>query len=153
MSHNANPAQYGWTYQGSNQASKVEFYEKDGVKMDYYYTTGEIDVMCISAGALRNRITAQHAQHGGQLTDEPSTTNRDADALHASNRLLFCHRCNDDLWKSELWHHHCLGWLQAGTPLAVSALLMAAALLHQLVQLRCPLYGPIPATQRSSAVV
>ncbi|KAF6262494.1 hypothetical protein COO60DRAFT_1293389 [Scenedesmus sp. NREL 46B-D3] len=40
MSHNANPAQYGWTYQGSNQASKVEFYEKDGVKMDYYYTTG-----------------------------------------------------------------------------------------------------------------
>ena len=66
MSHNANPAQYGWTYQGSNQASKVEFYEKDGVKMDYYYTTGEIDVMCISAGALRNRITAQHAQHGGQ---------------------------------------------------------------------------------------
>jgi hypothetical protein len=42
MSHNSNPAQYGWNYQGSNQASKVEFYEKDGVKMDYYYTTGEV---------------------------------------------------------------------------------------------------------------
>jgi hypothetical protein len=40
MSHNLDPAQYGWNYQGVNQASRVAFYEKDGVKMDYYYTTG-----------------------------------------------------------------------------------------------------------------
>ncbi|GMH34316.1 hypothetical protein BSKO_02150 [Bryopsis sp. KO-2023] len=38
--HNANPQDYGWTYQGSNQQSRVDFYERDGVKMDYYPTTG-----------------------------------------------------------------------------------------------------------------
>lgn len=41
MSHKANPVQYGWTYQGSNEQSRVEFYERDGVKMDYYPTTGQ----------------------------------------------------------------------------------------------------------------
>jgi len=38
--HHTNPQQYGWTYQGSNAQSRVEFYERDGVKMDYYPTTG-----------------------------------------------------------------------------------------------------------------
>jgi hypothetical protein len=62
MSHNPNPAQYGWNYQGSNQASKVEFYEKDGVKMDYYYTTGKDLYQSISTfGALRTGI--QHIMH------------------------------------------------------------------------------------------
>jgi hypothetical protein len=40
MSHKANPTQYGWSFQGSNEQSRVEFYERDGVKMDYYPTTG-----------------------------------------------------------------------------------------------------------------
>jgi len=44
MSHQTNPTQYGWTYQGSNEQSRVEFYQKDGVKMDYYPTTGELYV-------------------------------------------------------------------------------------------------------------
>lgn len=35
------PIQYGWTYQGVNENSKVAFYEKDGVRMDCYYTTGD----------------------------------------------------------------------------------------------------------------
>jgi hypothetical protein len=34
------PTQHGWTYQGGNEQSRVEFYERDGVKMDYYPTTG-----------------------------------------------------------------------------------------------------------------
>eukprot|EP00884_Botryococcus_braunii_P019372 jgi/Botrbrau1/6118/Bobra.331_2s0013.1 len=38
--HKANPSDYGWTYQGSNEQSRVDFYQRDGVKMDYYYTTG-----------------------------------------------------------------------------------------------------------------
>ncbi|WIA29386.1 hypothetical protein OEZ86_011890 [Tetradesmus obliquus] len=42
MSYNKDPAQHGWNYQGSNEASRVAFYEKDGVKMDYYYTTGTV---------------------------------------------------------------------------------------------------------------
>jgi hypothetical protein len=47
MSYNKDPAKYGWNYQGSNEASRVAFYEKDGVKMDYYYTTG--DLSCFMA--------------------------------------------------------------------------------------------------------
>lgn len=35
--HSANPADHGWTYQGSNAQSRVDFYQNDqGVKMDYY---------------------------------------------------------------------------------------------------------------------
>ncbi|CAL5229430.1 g12752 [Coccomyxa viridis] len=40
--HKANPADAGWTYQGSNAQSRVDFYEKDGCKMDYYPTTGTV---------------------------------------------------------------------------------------------------------------
>jgi hypothetical protein len=36
-----NPQDYGWQYQGRNEQSRVEFYQRDGVKMDYYYTTGK----------------------------------------------------------------------------------------------------------------
>jgi hypothetical protein len=38
--HKTNPSDHGWTYQGSNNQSRVDFYQRDGVKMDYYYTTG-----------------------------------------------------------------------------------------------------------------
>lgn len=41
MSHKANPLQEGWTYQGSNEQSRVEFYKRGRVKMDYYSTTGQ----------------------------------------------------------------------------------------------------------------
>eukprot|EP00803_Ostreobium_quekettii_P005961 evm.model.scf_477.3 EVM.evm.TU.scf_477.3 scf_477:30420-30931(+) len=40
MAHKANPQDYGWTHTGSNQQSRVEFYQKGDVKMDYYPTTG-----------------------------------------------------------------------------------------------------------------
>ena len=40
--HKANPADAGWTYEGSNAQSRVDFYEKDGCKMDYYPTTGRM---------------------------------------------------------------------------------------------------------------
>lgn len=39
--HTTNPQELGWAYQGTNEQSRVSFYEKDGVKMDYYYTTGD----------------------------------------------------------------------------------------------------------------
>ncbi|EPZ34257.1 hypothetical protein ROZALSC1DRAFT_30458 [Rozella allomycis CSF55] len=42
MTHKSNPSDYGWNYQGSNQQSRVEFYERSGVKMDYYPTTGTV---------------------------------------------------------------------------------------------------------------
>jgi hypothetical protein len=41
MAHKTNPQEHGWQYQGSNEQSRVDFYAKDGVKMDYYYTTGD----------------------------------------------------------------------------------------------------------------
>ncbi|KAJ3110938.1 hypothetical protein HDU96_006134 [Phlyctochytrium bullatum] len=40
--HQSNPRDHGWTYQGSNQQSRVDFYQRDGVKMDYYPTTGTV---------------------------------------------------------------------------------------------------------------
>lgn len=40
MSHKTNPQDYGWSFKGSNERSKVEYYERDGVKMDYYPSTG-----------------------------------------------------------------------------------------------------------------
>ncbi len=39
--HNVNPQDYGWQYTGQNTNSRVEFYQRDGAKMDYYPTTGE----------------------------------------------------------------------------------------------------------------
>lgn len=39
--HGNDPAQQGWAYTGHNANSHVAFYERDGVKADYYYTTGE----------------------------------------------------------------------------------------------------------------
>jgi len=38
--HNVHPVNAGWTYKGSNAQSRVDFYEKDGCRMDYYPTTG-----------------------------------------------------------------------------------------------------------------
>lgn len=38
----ADPTAYGWTFQGVNETSRVAFYERGGVKMDYYYTTGTV---------------------------------------------------------------------------------------------------------------
>ncbi|CAK0787217.1 hypothetical protein CVIRNUC_010433 [Coccomyxa viridis] len=41
-SHDVNPANAGWTYQGGNAQSRVEYWAKDGCKMDYYPTTGTV---------------------------------------------------------------------------------------------------------------
>ena len=35
--HKPSPADAVWTYQGSNAQSRVDFYEKDGCKMDHYH--------------------------------------------------------------------------------------------------------------------
>lgn len=40
--HNADPRDYGWEYQGGNAQSRVEYYSRDNVKMDYYPTTGTV---------------------------------------------------------------------------------------------------------------
>lgn len=40
--HNVNPQDYGWKYQGSNETSKVDFYQRGDVKMDYYHSTGTV---------------------------------------------------------------------------------------------------------------
>lgn len=40
--HDNNPTDFGWTKTGSNEVSRVEFYSKDNVKMDYYPTTGTV---------------------------------------------------------------------------------------------------------------
>ena len=37
--NNYNPAANGWTHTGSNDKSRVDFYEKDNTRMDYYPTT------------------------------------------------------------------------------------------------------------------
>ncbi len=37
--NNHNPAANGWTHTGSNDKSRVDFYEKDNTRMDYYPTT------------------------------------------------------------------------------------------------------------------
>jgi hypothetical protein len=39
---NRNPSDHGWQQTGENTDSRVRFYEKDNVKMDYYYTTGTV---------------------------------------------------------------------------------------------------------------
>eukprot|EP00276_Gloeochaete_wittrockiana_P005045 CAMPEP_0184652934 /NCGR_PEP_ID=MMETSP0308-20130426/10646_1 /TAXON_ID=38269 /ORGANISM="Gloeochaete witrockiana, Strain SAG 46.84" /LENGTH=88 /DNA_ID=CAMNT_0027088103 /DNA_START=166 /DNA_END=432 /DNA_ORIENTATION=+ len=40
--HQAKPTDYGWTPQGSNSQSRVEYYQKGDTKMDYYPTTGTV---------------------------------------------------------------------------------------------------------------
>lgn len=40
--HADNPVNHGWSYQGCNEASKVEYYQRGDVKMDYYPTTGTV---------------------------------------------------------------------------------------------------------------
>jgi len=37
--NNYNPAANGWTHTGSNDKSRVDFYEKGNTRMDYYPTT------------------------------------------------------------------------------------------------------------------
>ena len=51
--HKSNPADAGWTYQGSNAQSRVDFYEKDGCKMDYYPTTGVTFFCLVSLRKLK----------------------------------------------------------------------------------------------------
>jgi hypothetical protein len=36
------PTTFGWTFTGSAESSAVEFFEKDSVKLDWYYTTGTV---------------------------------------------------------------------------------------------------------------
>ena len=36
------PVEFGWIFTGSNEVSRVEFFEKDGVKLDWYYTTATL---------------------------------------------------------------------------------------------------------------
>lgn len=36
------PVDYGWSHTGGNSTSRVEFYERDGAKMDYYPSTGTV---------------------------------------------------------------------------------------------------------------
>eukprot|EP00027_Filamoeba_sp_ATCC50430_P013315 CAMPEP_0168565190 /NCGR_PEP_ID=MMETSP0413-20121227/13685_1 /TAXON_ID=136452 /ORGANISM="Filamoeba nolandi, Strain NC-AS-23-1" /LENGTH=86 /DNA_ID=CAMNT_0008596989 /DNA_START=46 /DNA_END=303 /DNA_ORIENTATION=+ len=40
--HNVDPRDYIWQYQGGNEQSRVDYYTRDNVKMDYYYTTGTV---------------------------------------------------------------------------------------------------------------
>ncbi|KAJ3048343.1 hypothetical protein HK102_012716, partial [Quaeritorhiza haematococci] len=42
--HKSNPTDYGYTYQGRNEQSRVDFYHnpQTNTKMDYYYTTGTV---------------------------------------------------------------------------------------------------------------
>lgn len=59
------PEQYGWTYQGTNERSRVSFYERDGVKMDHYYTTGEQECSysVLGAGPAPGAVAAgQHLE-------------------------------------------------------------------------------------------
>lgn len=44
MAHNTNPADFGWSYQGSNAQSRVEFrqHPTTGAKLDYYPTSASI---------------------------------------------------------------------------------------------------------------
>ncbi|KAA6425571.1 MAG: hypothetical protein FRX49_04468 [Trebouxia sp. A1-2] len=40
--NNYDPAADGWTHTGSNDKSRVDFYERDNTRMDYYPTTGTV---------------------------------------------------------------------------------------------------------------
>lgn len=43
--HNVDFKDYGWNFQRLNKNSCVEFYIKNDMRMDYYYTTGGIKLM------------------------------------------------------------------------------------------------------------
>jgi len=40
--HQTSPESHGWTYQGANEQSRVEFYQRGDQKMDYYPSTGTV---------------------------------------------------------------------------------------------------------------
>lgn len=40
--HQSKPESHGWTKTGSNDQSRVEYYQRDNVRMDYYPTTGTV---------------------------------------------------------------------------------------------------------------
>ena len=48
-----------WTYQGSNAQSRVDFWHKDGVKLDYYPTTG-VSRVAVALYSL-HLVEASHA--------------------------------------------------------------------------------------------
>lgn len=57
MSHQTKPSQHGWTKTGENATSRVEFYQKDNVKMDYYPTTGKRFIVSPWPSAITLRET------------------------------------------------------------------------------------------------
>ena len=66
--NNYNPAANGWTHTGSNDKSRVDFYEKDNTRMDYYPTTvRSYDNHCTVRFAVRvipeETLPAGHGQN------------------------------------------------------------------------------------------
>ncbi|KAK9865675.1 hypothetical protein WJX84_001868 [Apatococcus fuscideae] len=75
MSHRRNqPAEKGWNYQGTNDQSRVDYWEKDGCKLDYYYTTGTFKTSMHHPSQGKNtqmfRRDLSDAAHGNVL-DNP----------------------------------------------------------------------------------
>ena len=56
MYNQCNPAAAGWTYQGRNDQSKVDFWQKDtGEKMDYYSSEPTRSLRCMAAAVATRR--------------------------------------------------------------------------------------------------
>lgn len=68
--NNYDPAADGWTHTGSNDKSRVDFYERDNTRMDYYPTTvrryvNHCTVLFAVQGipAVENPLPAGHSQN------------------------------------------------------------------------------------------
>lgn len=71
--NNHNPAANGWTHTGSNDKSRVDFYEKDNTRMDYYPTTGTVKTSMNhpAQGPTQMFRRGLDADSFGNVCDEP----------------------------------------------------------------------------------
>lgn len=87
--HGNDPANQGWTYTGHNTCSHVAFYERDGVKADYYYTTGEpptaVAEFAGSQLVAPNRVVGRSIPVPVPCSGAPRQGTKNADAPHAED--------------------------------------------------------------------
>lgn len=97
--HSTNPANAGWTYQGHNAQSRVEYYAKDGVKMDYYPTTGES-----SHSFFIKSISGRHEFAQCLLLE--SFLKSSCCKVHIINAIVSCHQFSSNIDLRQYRYHH-----------------------------------------------
>ena len=69
--NNHNPATDGWTHTGSNETSKVDFYEKGNTRMDYYPTTVRANIsVYLSITSCPCRVAEEAPSPAGYRQDQ-----------------------------------------------------------------------------------